>query len=195
MAVLFIPVKYAISGKKDHDSQLHVNVSWAFNLVKTDMTFKCGSKLNTDFAVAGYSVDIESGYKKEEKLSCEKEKKAGKGKKKMHIRQILSKSMFKSIRVLISDFLRLLKPEKLKLIGIIGFEDPYYTGMICSLIYGLKGQLKSSDIDVTSAFDREVFEGNFEIEGKLTVAAFMFILMKFVFSKPVRRILVYQIGK
>ena len=195
ISVLFIPVKYSVSGIRDDEYQLYVYFSWAFNLVRSDMLFKGGSKPETGFAIAGHSVNVENRRKKEVRPPREKEKKTGKTKKKIHPGQMLSKDMFKSIRILISDFLRLIKPDKFRLTGIIGFEDPYHTGMLCSFLYCLKRNLKNSDIGVLSAFDREVFEGSFEIEGKLTVAALLFISMKFVFSKPVRGMLIYQIRK
>lgn len=193
VGVLFIPLKYSISGEKGDCSQLHIEASWFFKLVKTTAFFKSGLAPETEFILAGCGIDVSGNGKKEKKPPREKEKKTGKRKKKIHPKHVLSKGMLKSISDLLRDFLRWLKPKKFILSGTVGFEDPYYTGIICGLLHVFEEPLRNNRIDVISIFDREVIEVSFEMEGKLTIAVLLLICMKFVLSKPVRGIISYQI--
>ncbi|WP_207647188.1 DUF2953 domain-containing protein [Peptoclostridium litorale] len=174
---------------------MYIEISWFFKLIKTTAFFQSGLKPKTDFIFAGHGIDVSGNGKKEKKPPGEKEKKTDKNKKKMHPKHVLSKSMLKSISDLLSDFLRWLKPKKFRLRGMVGFEDPHHTGMLCGLLYIFEEPLRNSGINIISIFDREVFEGSFEIEGKLTIAVLLLICMKFVLSKPVRRIISYQIRR
>lgn len=195
IVMLFIPLKYTISGKKYDDIQLYVKISWIFNLINVVAYFKGGLKSKIDIIVLRHSIDIKDHNKKDKKSPKEEGKKHREKKKRIHSKEVLNKSMFKSIAILLNDFLRFLKPKKFILSGKLGFEDPYHAGMLCCFLYSFRRLLQDNGININSVFDIEVLEGNFEIEGKLIFAVLLFILIKFVLTKPVRTIIYYKIRR
>ncbi len=195
VAMLFVPVKYLISGKIDDDNQICIRVFWLFKLFKAVICFHNSIKPETVFIVFSHRMKTDEDKLKEKKPTGEKKKKPGKKRKKVHPAQVLNDEMLKSVNVLLSDLLQFFKPKRFVLRGRLGFIDPYRTGMLCCFLCNFDDLMQRSGIDIDAIFDREVFEANLEIEGKLTAAALLWIFIKFALSKQVRAIILSQIRR
>ena len=194
-AVLFVPVKYSISGKIDEDNQICIKAFWLFKLFKTVICFQDRIKPDVDFTVFSHRMKTGEDKHKEKESACGKKKKPGKKRKKIYPAQVLNDEMLKSVEVLSSDLVRFFKPKKFVLSGRLGFIDPYHTGVLCCFLYNFDDLMQRSGINIAAVFDKEVFEANLEIEGKLTVAAILWIFIKFALSKQVRIIILSQIRR
>lgn len=78
-----------------------------------------------------------------------------------------------------------LKPRKIRAKIHYGFEDPYLTGKVLagiSMIYPFLGR----DVHVDPDFEKQIFEGDLKITGRIRVSYFVRLLWKLIWCKEVR---------
>ena len=78
-----------------------------------------------------------------------------------------------------------LKPRKIRTKIHYGFEDPYLTGKVLagiSMIYPFLGR----DVHVDPDFEKQIFEGDLKIVGRIRVSYFVRLLWKLIWCKEVR---------
>ena len=78
-----------------------------------------------------------------------------------------------------------LKPRKIRTKIHYGFEDPYLTGKVLagiSMIYPFLGR----DVHVDPDFEKQIFEGDLKITGRIRVSYFVRLLWKLIWCKEVR---------
>ncbi len=78
-----------------------------------------------------------------------------------------------------------LKPRKIRAKIHYGFEDPYLTGKVLagiSMIYPFLGR----DVHVDPDFEKQIFEGDLKITGRIRVSYFVRLLWKLIWCREVR---------
>lgn len=94
--------------------------------------------------------------------------------------------------ILIKDKLILvlkdIRPRKIKGFLRYGSEDPESTGKVIS-IYSILFPVIHDKIQFISEYDREVFEGNLLIKGRITVAVLLYAFVKVYFNKDAKRMI------
>ena len=78
-----------------------------------------------------------------------------------------------------------MKPRKIRAKIHYGFEDPYLTGKVLagiSMIYPFLGR----DVHVDPDFEKQIFEGDLKITGRIRVSYFVRLLWKLIWCREVR---------
>lgn len=193
LLVVLIPLKYKIRAYKDDKIGCRGEISWLWPMLKIDFDLgTTGSKAMTIRVLAfKKSIDIhkvEEARKKDKKEKSKLEKDF-KRESPISIRDI-SKDLIEEIIYMIRDVFRNLKPDKFVIEGIYGFDDPYHTGLVIAVTSSVYPLIKDcSSIKLNPSYRESILEGRLELEGRLIFIVFIFIILKFMFTKPVRKII------
>lgn len=97
----------------------------------------------------------------------------------------------KTFRLLVrqtKSLLRHILPGKLKGYVRFGFDDPYYTGKVLTMISPFYG-LYARTFTVEPVFDEKVLEGSLHLKGRIRAAALLMIGLRVFANKNFRRLL------
>jgi len=187
LAVLFIPIEYSARGHRDEDTfAVSANISWFFKGLILSFIKQKGSMYQLIFKALGFEVN--QNKKQESEYKKKKEKKKEENSKK-NAGRFLNKKFIEQVLKALNDVLKYLKPRILDIEGKFGFDDPSLTGLSCILVYNIPLRGQNYNINITPAFDEEVLEGKFNIQGRIVIAVILWIALKFVLSPPVRNII------
>lgn len=90
---------------------------------------------------------------------------------------------------LIKDLLRSLGVKKCNVNGVVGFSDPSQTGMLLGVI-GMVCVYLPGEVIFKGNFEKADFKCNGVIEGKTSLLRLLIPLIKFIFEKPVLKIII-----
>lgn len=96
--------------------------------------------------------------------------------------------IIKSCITLFKRIIKALKPSKFSLKGKVGFKSPDITGYVIGL-QSIIVSLTNLDIVISGDFENEDIEFHLSIKGKLFIYLFLIALIKFVFYKPIWKII------
>lgn len=82
-----------------------------------------------------------------------------------------------------------IKPKQLTLYAIYGFEDPYYTGLVCSFTNALSPILKEYDVNLSPSFGESILSGELKIKGRITIIVLIYVIVRFMVTNPIKNIL------
>lgn len=74
-------------------------------------------------------------------------------------------------------------PSVFHISGILGFQDPYYTGLVAAM------KNIWPDIDIEPDFTQELYDLAFHVEGKIIILTIIFQGLRFLLSKEARSVL------
>lgn len=97
----------------------------------------------------------------------------------------------KTFRLLVRQTKKLFKcilPRKVEGRIRFGFEDPYYTGKILTIISPFYG-LYAKTLAVEPVFEEKALEGELKIKGRIRVASILFVGLRVFMNKNFRRLL------
>lgn len=189
LSVLCIPVEYGFSGYKDEEYELRGEISWLFRGLKASILKKSGSKMAVALNLLGFKITPKDHLSKPSKKKKEKkEKKEKKSKRKRELKDFISKPLLHKVLDFIGSILKHIRPRVLSIDGRIGFDDPYYTGLIAMFLYSLAPSLNDYPIHVVPVFEEETLEGRFQVQGRIIMAVLVFVSIRLLLSKPVRNI-------
>ncbi|MDD3395551.1 MAG: hypothetical protein PHG19_13080 [Anaerotignum sp.] len=98
--------------------------------------------------------------------------------------------IFHAVKKLLKRLIKGILPNQLMLKATLGLGEPHYTGYLMGLI-GILTAKFGKNIQVKADFTRLVAEDiEINIKGKLVMGYFMYSLLAFAWTKPVRRILI-----
>ncbi len=98
------------------------------------------------------------------------------------------KQLISAAMKLIKSLLRGVKPRDFCLKGTLGLSDPSLTGEIAGAAWAMNG-IFDKRIELEAVFDREVIEGEFSVKGHIIPALMLFYIVRFIVTKPVRKII------
>lgn len=177
LVILLLPVTYSIIGQKQDKTSFQGRIRWLFGNLEIALNYDSDSKMNYSIRFCGKYVNLK---KQEHKKENSKGKTSFQG-----IRQILNRPFIKCIIQLFERFMGQLKPRKFIIDGKIGFADPYYTGLLSSIVYSIT----ISGVTITPIFHEEVLEGNMIMEGRLILGLAAILFLQFLLKKPVRKVI------
>lgn len=88
----------------------------------------------------------------------------------------------------IKGILKGVKPKDIQVDATIGLKDPALTGYILAFS-GMGKMFYGSHINVYGNFEKPMFEGACSIRGRIIIGYFIFILLRFILSKPIFKII------
>lgn len=179
LSLLFIlPVKYSFAGEKYDSAFIKAKVSILLGLIGFYYYNDFEKKNITKVTILGLPIKISSKkkkYKREAKKDMNK-----------NFNNYLNKSFIKSSLKSLGKAVLHIKPKKIEIAGKIGFEDPYYTGLICAFKNIFYPRLKNAKISIDTVFEDEVFEGRCLIQGRVILLYIAYIGLRLYCSRPVK---------
>lgn len=186
LIVTLVPVNYVFVGKIEEAISGKFEVRYGF--LRAVMSRTEHGK-NT-FKVSIFNIalkDFKGGKGETKKKKRADHGTADKGKKtKANWRLISSILDRRFLGGIIKTAGRILKsccPKVFQISGVVGFQDPYYTGLLSAL--------KSvwTDIDIEPDFSREIYDLVFHVEGKIIIMVIIYHTVKFLLSSEGRHLL------
>lgn len=199
-AIIFIPYNYYAAGENLDLPQLQGSVSWLFGGIK--ISFNRRSKQNSEIILTIF------GFKK--KVKIRPKSASAKENLKIDMNDIKNRktrrshkhtNFFKYIKrdiveKAITSLLKILKhclPKRLSVDTRIGFNNPFYTGLLSAFTSQSSVWLKKYDINIQPVFEEEIIEGRFLIGGQIWLPYLILVMIGFLITKPIRNIFISQL--
>lgn len=177
VVLLILPVRYSLSGNWREQLSLHIRVSYGFlwgALVKeADTTsFNIGS-LHWTFFSPKFQ---ERGEKKN------KTKKSAAKKTRARIIRLLNRNFIKRVLMTLQKCLKACWPDKFEIAGVIGFKDPYYTGILAAFlaVFHVDGLFLD--------FTEEIYDLELNVRGSIVPIVLVYYVVTLLLSAEVWRV-------
>lgn len=185
VSLLFLPYEYRIKVEKYEDIIAVGSVNWLFGIVKVVFKYKYPNKKFIYVSVIGIKKNIDrSNSGKSKKKSDTKEKKHDEKDGKFSLSDLLEGKFVERVLNMIKTVYRHIKPKKIKLNASVGFEDPYYTGMLCGIKNIYSNEFRKLNLNIETFFDREILEGILFIRGRIIPGLLIYPALRLYLSKP-----------
>lgn len=183
LMLLFIPFIYLSYGSANNaNGGATAELKWLFSAVGMKLAFRTGLPFIYELRIGflHFRPNFHRGKEKVGEGSIDKEKKREKGRFTKEKLMIVLKS--------IKRILKRYKPRRLMIDAIIGFDDAYYTGLMCAGLSSLSPLISSagSEVRIIPEFNEAVFEGCYKTEGRVVVFFIAWEGLRIFFSKPFR---------
>jgi len=187
--ILFVPFRYSVIADKHECVFIKAQCSWLFGLTGFAFSKKSGSKsmLYARLVNIRFKINKEKKAKHTRKIKSHDHKNNFSAPRKAG--RFLDMDFIKAVIKAVKELFYHIKPQKFKLEGRYGFEDPFYTGIALASINIMRPLFSNYDVNVYAVFEDEVLEGSLLIKGRMVLIAAVFIALKTIFNKNVRKIL------
>jgi hypothetical protein len=92
---------------------------------------------------------------------------------------------FRLIKAQLGKLFRHIRPRKLRIVGIFGFDDPALTGQVLG-IFALLLPLYRDAVQITPDFTGRRLEGEFYLKGRIRIGALVSVLVRLLLDKNIR---------
>ena len=197
LLILFLPFVYELYALNNEEKQLvKLDAYWLFGLLAVGGSYEKGQGFMVLIRILGIPIRIReddlmkmAGKKTKKDKSGQKEKKKeGKKKKESTRKKLVTREGIQLLVESAGNALKHILPRRISGYGIVGFEDPYYTGLLAAWVETLRG-LGVHRMNLQYVFDREVYEGELSIEGRITMVYFVYMALRLLIVKPSRELL------
>lgn len=178
--ILVVPFKYSFSAMLREKTIIMMKARWA--IFDAGMTFEDWSP-SMNVGVAGRTVRSGPVKRKSRKKPEKKKRKRQGGKRKPGM------EFFRQAFSFIREVLSVLKPKEVSACGYFGLDDPADTAALASVLMLLRGCMPEGNIAVDPVFDSEVMDLEIKISGSIVLLLLVFIILKYLLKKEVRRII------
>lgn len=189
LLVLFIPFKYSVIARKHEDIFIKASGSWLFGLLGFVFSKRYGSKKKLYVRLLHIRFGVNKDKKDKLALKIDSDNTRRDKKPRKNNGRFLDKNFLKTMMKAVKELFYHIKPKRFKLEGRYGFEDPFYTGVALASFNIMRPLFMKYDVNVNAVFEEEILEGNFLIKGRLIMIVVVFIGLKTIFNKNVRKIL------
>ena len=97
-------------------------------------------------------------------------------------------AFLKEILKFSKEVLNVLKPKEITAFGSYGLNDPVNTALVSFIINLFSDLVPQAKIGLTPLFDSEMTDVEINISGRIRLIALVYILIKYIFKKEVRKI-------
>lgn len=182
LLLLVVPFSFSAQVRRDQINHFAASVSWlwggvSLHVENTSGTFKAGP-----FTSKKFSFKRDSASAKQKKKAPPR-KKGRPASPMQFLNAEFILSFFKSLQQ-IWEALSLRAEGR----AVFGFEDPSLTGMVCGLLAAAGLYSRRPALAITPDFLEPGLAGNLSVRGKLTVGRLLYIAVKFLLSRPARRL-------
>ncbi len=180
-AILFIPFGYRAEAVGLDEKRIRFKVFWLFQMLSFSGSYRYKQGFESRVSFLGFSFRTGGSGKPKE----EKEKRKKEGKKRRSFSTEAVRQMLTGIRKVIAH----LMPDRLEGYGRIGFDDPYHTGLLCSVVESLRGT-GIHDVRLDYVFDDEVYEGEVYVKGRIYIVYIVYIAARLLLNRSARELLI-----
>lgn len=190
LMVLIIPFDYQAKGEYGNEKKLSFKVLWLFGLVTFSGSYSPVSGMIGAARLFGFKIklDMNSLKVKEKKPKGSKPEKKKSPRKRTFRPGSMDRETFFYIIGSMRKLLRHILPRSVEAQGVLGFEDPYYTGLACIVLENLRG-LHLHKIRIRYVFYDEVYEGQFRLAGRIRLIYAAYVTLRVLVKKPVRKLI------
>jgi hypothetical protein len=181
LVLLIMPVGYSISAAVKGSLILRMEASWAVikvSVAAEDLSARVG------MSVFGREIRLRRG---EKKIRAKAEEKKRKGR-----RRKPGVAFFREALSFLKEVLEVLRPRELRAEGCYGLEDPADTAALSSLIMLAGSFLPGGQMELNPVFDSELIDIRLWIAGSVVPIMIVFIAVKYLLKKEVRRVLILR---
>lgn len=195
LAILLIPFSYKLRAiSKEEKKSVWADVHWLFGLLGIKGTYEYGLGFEGVIRILGIPIKVKEedlakfGKGKEKDKGKKTKEKKEKEKKKSTRTKVFTVDALNYLLSRVSDVLHHLLPRRFEGYGILGFDDPYYTGIVSAVLESLRG-IGAHHMNIQYAFDREVYEGEIYMEGRIVIIYLVYMAIKLLVHKSSRDML------
>lgn len=195
LLVLLIPIDYHIMASKYEIVKYRGKVTLLWGMLQFSYGNDSLSSPHMIIKPLGIPISIDnskvsSPQKSKVKISKKPEASLSRSKDKLKLllREINKELLF-SLLDTIRKIFHFIRPKVFKLKAKYGLDDPYDNALLLAIITSFYPLLKDYEVNLVPSFEDSVLEGELEIRGKIAVVLLLFILVKFMLSKPIRKII------
>jgi len=207
LLMIIIPIKYNIEGSKYDDVNLLCRISLYAGILQMKLNIQNLQYIKVIIRILGYplsreinlkglrnkdSVDMDvniEAYNNKAEKKAESNYKIKNYRKKDNFFSFINKDTIFECFKLLKKTWNSIKPNLLYVKLDYGFDDPYYTAMICAYLSAFDSLLKEYTVNITSTFSEPKLEGEFKIKGRIAIITLLYILIRFMVSYPIRSII------
>ncbi|AJA49373.1 hypothetical protein CPAST_c33070 [Clostridium pasteurianum DSM 525 = ATCC 6013] len=186
--LLLIPYNYFIEGNTRENFKVKVHVNWLIGIFKI-IVFNLSDQFQIE--VYFFNLRIYSSFKKNRNKYIENSKSINK-KFKINLKN-LDLNFLKKVLSYLRDVFLILKPNTFNIKGVYGFEDPFFTGAISSVLSIIKLNFSLVKIDVSPVFDKIVLNILIEAKGKVNLFKIIFVIVKVLREKELRKFILTKV--
>ncbi len=189
MAILLIPFSYKMRAISQEKKSVWADVHWLFGLLGVTGTYELGLGFTGKVRILGIPIkvsseDLSKMAKGKDKDKDKKEKEKKKKKKSGRVK-VFTVEGLEYVLGSVGKVIRQVLPRCFEGYGILGFDDPYYTGILSAVLESLRG-IGAHNMNLEYAFDREVYEGEFYLEGRIIIIVLLYIALRVLLHKSSR---------
>lgn len=181
IAVLFIPIFFYLRANKNDDLYLSISINWFFNAIIIHLEKKGTEELTIDLKIFGIRIPTQlKKVKKKKRVKVKKEKK-------YNFKYLINKPFLNKIFRLIQKVIKHIAPREFQARLLYGFDNPADTGILCGLIATFSNYFSQYDIKLYPVFDRQIFEGEIFLQGRIFCFVIAYYVLEVVLSKTFRK--------
>lgn len=181
--LLIVPVEYTLSADLKERTTAGAGARWA--LVKALVSFEDFTP-RVGMSVFGREIRLRRA---EKRLKDKAEKKKRKGRRPMP-----GMAFFREALSFLKEILDVLKPKEFYAEGYYGLDDPADTAALSALIMQLCSCMPNARLELCPVFDSELIDMHLRISGSVVPIMLVFIALKYLLKKDVRRVLIFREG-
>lgn len=182
--LLTIPYNYVIKGEIKEKIKFKIQVNWLLGIFKIiSLNLPDGFKIEAYF----FNLCIYSSLRKNKSVYTENSTDISK-KIKFEFEK-LNFNLLKKIIFYLQDIFFILKPSTFNVEGIYGLKDPFFTGIVSSVVSIIKLNLAAIKIDIYPVFDKIILNVLIEVKGKIILFKLVIIAVKILRQKELRNLI------
>jgi hypothetical protein len=188
-AIIFIPYNYYVAGENLDLPQLQGTVSWLFGGIK--ISFNRQSQQNKEIILTIFG--LKKKVRSRPKLKRSENEKSGQNRKRFNFIKYMKRDIIENS---ISSLVKIVKyclPKTLSVDTRIGFNNPFYTGLLSAFTNQSSVWFKKYDINIQLVFEEEIIKGRFLIGGQIWLPYLILVMIGFLITKPIRNIFISQL--
>lgn len=193
LVLIFLIIPFTYSGKAlIHEGyKLRLDFGWAWNFIKIsaeaeDQYANVTLRILNKFVIKPKAFRSKIEKKQEQAEEKKLEEKVGRG---SSLKDFINKEFISEVLEYIKKILNTVKPKYIHLYGKYGFEDPAVTGMVSGLEGIVKAMLPEARLQLEPVFDKEVFDLDFRIKGKMIAGTVAYHTIRTALKKPIRQVI------
>jgi hypothetical protein len=118
-----------------------------------------------------------------------------KNKSKREKTEMPNKEFFVQMFSLGKEVFKVIKPKEFIASGTYGFEDPSITGILNLVLVFIAEVMPWAQIDLNPVYEEEAMWVNIRTYGRVSLIILIYLILKYVFKKEVRKVLFHKSKK
>lgn len=177
VTIMIVPFCYSFSGYWQDTLRAELDIK--MGIVRAEMVFDANNRFRV--STLGFCL-AEKRLSRGENRGKTKERKK-EPRSLADIVAFMDRAFVQSLLHTIVKTIRMIAPQTMEARGVLGFDDPYYTGLLASL------RCLLPQIDIKPDFTRQIRDISFSIKGRIIILKVLYYALRFIFSRETRLVM------